>query len=130
MSKFWFDADGVLLVQTDGARENVAGASGYTETPPEDGKQTWTGQAWEWPNGQPIGPTVIAPLAFRDRFDQAERVAIRQAEKQDDNLADWMDLVRTAQAIDLEDQRTIAGMQALVDAGLITASRRDEILTP
>lgn len=35
-----------------------------------------------------------------------------------------------AQEVDITDPRTIGGLDALVAAGLLTAARRDELLTP
>jgi hypothetical protein len=78
----------------------------------------------------PDNPNLIAPLAFLERFSQSERTAIRSAAAGDDALADWLDLLRAATEIDLASERTLNGMQALVDAGLIASDRRDEILTP
>lgn len=78
----------------------------------------------------PDNSALIRPLAFLERFTSAERTTIRAAAGSDDALADWLDMLRAAQEIDLESQRTIAGLQALVDAGLISAARKDEILTP
>lgn len=68
------------------------------------------------------------PLAFLERFTQEERIAIRRAARSNEELEDWLDMLRAAQEIDPEDPRTQAGMQALVEARLLSARRRDEIL--
>lgn len=74
-----------------------------------------------------------SPLEFLERFTQSERIAIRQAAAGNTpeamQLADWLDLLRASMSVVSDDARTIAGMQALVDAGLLTAGRRDEILS-
>lgn len=73
-----------------------------------------------------------SPLEFLERFTQAERIAVRQVAAGTSEaalqLADWLDLLRASMSVVAEDPRTLAGMQALVDAGLISAARRDEIL--
>lgn len=72
------------------------------------------------------------PLTFLERFTQAERIAIRQAaagvSSEALQLADWLDMLRAARTVVADDPRTVAGMAALVAAGLLTAGRRDEIL--
>lgn len=70
----------------------------------------------------------ISSLDFMERFTQAERSAIRRASRQNDALEDWLDLLRAAQTVDITDPRTIAGVQAMVSAGLLTQSRADEVL--
>ena len=69
-------------------------------------------------------PTNLAPLAFLLRFTPAERTSIRALPA----LADWLDLVRAAVEIDVTNQQTIAGMQALVQYGVISADRSAWIL--
>jgi len=76
----------------------------------------------------PAPVRTTTPLAFMERLTRAERTAIRRAARADDALEDWLDLLRAAQAVDLDDPRTVAGMQALVDARLLSARRRDEVL--
>jgi len=43
-------------------------------------------------------------------------------------FGDWLDLLRASMSVVSDDPRTVAGMQALVSAGLLTNARRDEIL--
>lgn len=75
-------------------------------------------------------PKEITALAFMDRFTPDERAAIRAAARNSDALADWIDRFRAARTIGLEDARTIAGLDAVVSAGLLTAERKAAILTP
>lgn len=67
------------------------------------------------------------PLAFLERFTPEEQAAIEGS----DNLQ--VRIVKTqltaASEVIADDPRTVAGMQALVDAGIITGERRDEILS-
>jgi hypothetical protein len=72
------------------------------------------------------------PLEFLERFTQAERIAIRAASVGTSpealQLADWLDLLRASTEVIADDPRTLAGTQALVDAGLLTPARRAAIL--
>lgn len=77
---------------------------------------------------EPPAPRLVEPLEFLERFTQEERIAIRQAARQSDALEDWLDMLRAAKVVDLDERRTVAGLTALVLAGLLTAARRDEIL--
>ena len=82
----------------------------------------------QFPEGSPRAPRHIAPLAFRRLFTDAERVAIHAAAQANATVAVWVMDGAAAQVIDLDDPATALALQALVDAGLITAARRDEIL--
>lgn len=115
--------DGTWLGAFDGATP-PAGAS-EVPSAPSDARQVWQFPGW---SPAPIS-AEIAPLAFNKRFTTAERAAIRAAAAVNADLADWHDRARMARMIDLADAETIAGMAALVAAGLITAARRDAILT-
>lgn len=83
----------------------------------------------EWALPPPPPRRVVTSLAFLERFTQAERITIRQAARQSADLEDWLDMLRAAQEIDLDDPRTNAGLLALSFAGLLTAERRAEILS-
>lgn len=72
---------------------------------------------------------VIPALAFLERFTADERITIRRAARVNEGLEDWLDMLRAAQEVDLDDTRTISGLNALVNAGLLIAKRRDEILS-
>lgn len=71
---------------------------------------------------------TISALAFMERLTPDERIAIRQAARENVGLEDWLDMLRAAQVVDLDDHRTTSGMNAMVNAGLLTAARRDAIL--
>ena len=76
----------------------------------------------------PAPVRTITPLAFMERLTRAERAAIRRAARADDALEDWLDLLRAAQAVDLDDPRTVAGVDAMVAAGLLAPRRREWLL--
>ena len=65
---------------------------------------------------------------FLNRFTYSERAAYRQLAKTDDMVADFMSLAQAAQEIISDDPTTIAGMNYLVSVGIISESRKNEIL--
>lgn len=122
-TKFYVAGNGAWLGGFDGA----APPAGANEVPtaPADARQVWQFPGW---SAVPIS-AEIAPLAFKKRFTAAERALIRAAAAANADLADWQESASMARLIDLADAETIAGMAALVAAGLLTAARRDAILT-
>ena len=76
----------------------------------------------------------LSTLAFRDRFTQAEKVAIYTAAKTGVEVQIWLDDLAAATpepdgtSVDLDDPRTVAGVQALEAAGLIGVGRATEVL--
>lgn len=121
----------------------------FTPTPlpeniPEGQAANWTGYEWLILPRQPAvvhtaGPRRITKLAFRNRFTQAEKVAIELAAADDPaapaeqrllaatlraNLADQRD----AEFIDLDFHDTQIGVQTLENHGLIGPGRADTIL--
>ena len=78
----------------------------------------------------PAPEIIYSPSEFFDRFVQAERKAIRQAAKANDDLDEWMQrLMMAHEGVNTSSQAVIDGMAALVVAGLITQERSDEILS-
>ena len=82
----------------------------------------------------PPPDTTLEPLAFMDRFTDAELEAIEAAAEPQSptarQLRIWKARMAAARFVDLTNPRTVAGMDALVASGVITAARRDAILTP
>lgn len=86
---------------------------------------------------EPTPPTpirVITARQFRERFTRAERVAITLAASQaleagDAELQVFLDDLSASQVAELDHPDLIAGVQALVTAGLISAARAAEILS-
>lgn len=74
--------------------------------------------------------SIISKLAFRNRFTQAEKVAIYTAAKTSVDIQIWIDDLNSAITVDLYDAFTIAGVKALETAGLIAVGRSAIILTP
>ena len=77
-----------------------------------------------------VNPSTMSPLVFQSRFHADELTAIAQAAM--GNPALFLYLIQTASAsqVDLKDARTIAGIQALEAAKIITSDRAAAILTP
>lgn len=71
---------------------------------------------------------VWSPMVFLLRFTAEERALMRAAAKVDENAADFMLILQTADEIWSDHPFTLAGLQMLVQAGIITEQRRVEIL--
>lgn len=72
---------------------------------------------------------IITKVAMISRFTPQEYVGIVGATKTDVEVQAWYDLFQAASKVDLKDQRTVAGINALVPKNLITQARADTILT-
>ena len=91
---------------------------GLTELPePEAPNTPAPAPAPRWP-----------PLQFIERFTEAEQIAIVTAAQTSPALRLWYDKAMASQEVVSDDPRTVAGMDALVAAGLISEARRSEIL--
>lgn len=83
----------------------------------------------DYPGMVRASPKRITRLEFMQRFTADERIRIRTAAAQSQQLADYMDLVALATFIDITRADTIGGVQQLETLGLIAAGRAAEILT-
>lgn len=72
----------------------------------------------------------ITKLAFKQRFTQDERIAIRAASETIPQVYDFQDLVNSATFIDLSRQDTIDAVNAIEQLGLIQDGRAEVILGP
>lgn len=92
------------------------------------------------PESPPAQDTRITRLAFRNRFTQAEKVALELAaldnpsatmpqRTQSAAMRAYLKDVDAAQFIDLADANVKEGVQTLEAAGLLTAGRAAEIIT-
>jgi hypothetical protein len=71
---------------------------------------------------------VISRLDFRNRFSMNEKLAIYTIGETNVAAKVWLDDLAAAGYVSLEDERTIAGVNWLVSAGILTQQRADEIL--
>jgi hypothetical protein len=60
-------------------------------------------------------------------FTLAERKALRAAARENEDLEDFLDLLNAAGEVHIDDPRMMAGLDAFVSAGILTAERRAEI---
>lgn len=78
----------------------------------------------------PPPPTwVITKVAMISRFTPQEYVGIVGATSTDVQVQAWYDLFQAATVVNLQDQRTIAGIESMVPKNLLTQARATEILT-
>jgi hypothetical protein len=73
-------------------------------------------------------PRVISRLDFYGLFTDAELVTVYAAAKQSIPLEIFLDKVKVAQDVTINDPRTIAGVQALEVMGILGEGRAAEIL--
>lgn len=71
---------------------------------------------------------VLTKLQFMDRFTDEEMEAIYTAAEESVQVEIWLERFKLASEVDLDDPRTISGVQALESAGLIAEGRAAEIL--
>lgn len=72
---------------------------------------------------------IITKVAMISRFTPEEYVGIVGATKTDVEVQAWYDLFQAATKVDLQDPRTIAGINSLATKNLITQERANKILT-
>ena len=77
----------------------------------------------------PPPPPVITKLAMIDRFTEAEYEGVLTTAKSDVQVQGWLDRFAAANQVNLDDSRTINGINLLVSKNLLTQARADEILT-
>jgi hypothetical protein len=74
------------------------------------------------------GRRVLTHLEFLRLFTTEERIAMRRASKLSEVLEDYLDLLKLAQEINLDDPDTVAGVQMMEAGELIGAGRAAEVL--
>lgn len=77
----------------------------------------------------PVIPPRLTFNQFMDLFTSTEQAAIASAAMKDVATKLWYDRAVGANFIDMGDARTTSGLQALVDGKLLSAKRRDRVLT-
>lgn len=75
-----------------------------------------------------IRTTILSKLEFMNRFTDLELAGIYTAAKSSVAVEIWLEKFKLASEINLDDPRTVAGIQALEDGGLLAAGRAAEIL--
>jgi hypothetical protein len=96
------------------------------------------GPGWTYENGvfnappvvpAPQLPNTITKLAMIDRFTEAEYEGVLTAAKTDVQVQSWLDRFNVSNQINLEDSRTVSGLEMMVTKSLLTEERKTEILT-
>jgi hypothetical protein len=99
-------------------------------SPHDNGNGTWS-QTWAAAPSAPAPTTPqMSPLVFMGRLSTDETTAIATAAQQNPAIFLWMLQAAAASYIDVTDQRTIEGVNALAQAGLIQPSRVAALLAP
>lgn len=75
----------------------------------------------------PSQPVLLTRLQFMDLFTQEELVTLYTAAKTEVALEVFLDQFRVTEQIALNDPKVIAGLQALVDLGIVSAERVQEM---
>lgn len=101
--------------------------------PLQEGETCLIGQSYDENDnprfsGSPIVPKTYTAYQFLTRFTAEERAAFRNAAITDSTVADFQQLAGAAQEVSTDNPVTIAGMEYLVSVGLLTESRKNEIL--
>ena len=76
----------------------------------------------------PPQPKQLTSLEFLDLFTEAEQVTVVSTTMTSPIVKLWYDKMLAAMNITLSDPRTEAGLDALVDAGLLSVERKAEIV--
>lgn len=77
----------------------------------------------------PVKPVVLTKLTFMKRFSLNELAAVYTAAKTEVIVQVFLDKLKLAEDINLDDPDTIEGIQTLVSFGFLTETRAAEILT-
>jgi hypothetical protein len=118
-------------------RQVFIGGKWINGTPTQAGQRFRFADVGGWSYGtyqpdavEPVADMRITKLAFKQRFTQAERIAIREAVQTVPEVYDFEDLVNSASFIDLARPDTIAAVHYIEAGGLIAEGRAVEILSP
>lgn len=76
-----------------------------------------------------VASWLITKLAMISRFTSAEYVGILSATKTDVTVQAWYDAFYAASQVNLQDPRTVDGVNFLVSKNLLSQTRANEILT-
>ena len=77
---------------------------------------------------QPSRQPVLSNLDYMERFTDAELAAIYTAAKTSVVVEVWLEKFKLATEVNLDDPRTVAGVQALEALGILAPGRAAEIL--
>lgn len=116
-------------VQLDDATYQAWLSSGGKPTRIASEIELWNVLAQQYPAGLPAGKLRYGSFHdFMQLLTEAEQDAIADAARTSTPIKKWYDQAVAENDINMENPRLVAGMQALVGAGLITSQRHDEII--
>lgn len=99
---------------------------------PDEVEAGWLFDGTNYTAPAPVTPpthrTRLTRLEFRNLFTQAEKQALYTAAQSSIDVQIFLDDLNAAQYVETTDPVTVAGLGALVSAGLLTQARADEIL--
>lgn len=104
----------------------VPDGTGINDTLNQNG--TWT----KWiappvPEPTPVSVRTLTKLEYMDRFTDLELAGIYTAAKTVVQVEIWLEKFKLATEVNLDDPRTLAGLQAMESAGLLGVGRSAEI---
>jgi len=121
-----FDPAGRFTGEIAAMFTKVPDGTGQNDTLNQDG--TWT----KWiappePEPTPVSIRTLTKLEYMDRFTDAELAGIYTAAKSVVHVEIWLEKFKLATEVNLDDPRTLFGLQAMESAGLLAAGRAFEI---
>lgn len=126
-TEYFVDANGAYLgAFVDGATS----PEGAVNAPyaPDDARQVWDGSAWSAiPTPAPVPPS---PREWLERLSPTTQQAISAAAIANPSILLWLLKASGSTAIDVTLAETVAGVGALVTAGVLTTSEQALLLTP
>ena len=112
-----------------GAFDSVPPSGGIeVGSAPSSASATWNGTGWDEPVVVVPVVTQFSSKTFFDRFTDIEKADIVAATLVSIPLKIFYDTMWGADYVDVVDLETIAGVDALIAATLLDASRKDEVL--
>lgn len=115
--KLILEADRIIAEATD----EYTGPQSWMEAP-----ASYVAGSFRLPGTEPEFPR-LSSLDMLDLFTEAEQLAVVEATLVSAPVKLWYDRLLAAEYITYADPRTDAGLQALVEAGLLTAERNAQI---
>lgn len=127
------NAENVVVAVARTAPTPAEGQTVVEVTPPDRAMPGWKYNAAGTPRKftpppAPPRPKTYTPLQWKLRFTQEERIAMRAAAAQSPQLADFLDLLNSAQDVVNTNPLVKQGLDGFVAAGALTADRVAQIL--
>lgn len=131
MTKYYLFDSSRFFIGTRDFPNGISPANGTTIAPIGN-ENHWTGNAWEFFAQPNVAERVISKVDFMDRWEAhapGKMVALIDAKKTNAQLDYLWERAFAGAMIELDHPVTVGGMTALVQAGILTETERDEILS-